>query len=189
MVAGTGLAWSSQQGALGSGPRISTSALPVGVNLVTLTATNSVGVAATSTVRITVDGNLGTPGPTLTAGPGQIGWHVATGTVQLQTAQLHVGNRGSGVLQFTASSGAPWLTLSASTGTAPATLALTANPGGFPEGRSEDTVVHLTAVGVPGQVITIPVRLAVGDTFNVGNPTPPVVAEVIHHDSFEGTSQ
>ena len=35
----------------------------------------------------------------------------------------------------------------------------------------EDAVVTLTAVGVPNQVITVPVHLSVGNTFVAGNTT------------------
>ena len=45
-----------------------------------------------------------------------------------QTADLNVGNGGAGRLEFTANSSAAWLTVSATTGVAPATLT--------PDGRS-----------------------------------------------------
>jgi hypothetical protein len=167
----TTLQWTIPGRTLGSGPRLSISDLPVGVNLVTLTATNnSLGLSGTASVSVTVKEVLDLPGPTLTAGPTQIGWHVGVGESLLQTAELDIGNSGSGDLGFTAQSSAPWLTLSATTGTAPATLTLTANPSGFAGGVTEETEVTLTAVGIPGQVITVPVTLSVGNTFVV---TPP----------------
>jgi hypothetical protein len=167
----TSLAWSTQGEPIGSGPRLSITDLPVGMNLVTLTATNSLGLTATTTVSIIVKEGLDQPGPTLTAGPTQIGWHVGAGESQLQTVELDIGNSGSDNLEFTASSNAPWLTLSAEIGTAPATLTLTADPAGFAGGVTEQTVVTLTAVGIPGQVITVPVTLSVGNTFVVGGDT------------------
>ena len=186
-IADSGLAWSSQQGALGTGAQLSVTDLPVGVNVVTLTATNSASLTATSVIRITVDGNLDPPGPTLTAGPGQIGWQVAAGETQPQIANLYIGNRGSGTVQFTLSSGAPWLSSSATTGTAPATLTLTANPAGLANGVILDTTLTLTAVGNAAQVITVPIRLSAGDTFDVGNATPPV-NDVIFHNGFEAAA-
>jgi len=185
-IAGGNLAWSSRQGAIGTGARVSISGLPVGVNPITLSATNSLGLTATSTVNILVDGNLGPSGPMLTAGPMQIGWQVPAGEVQLQSAPLDVGNRGSGDLQFTASSSASWLTLNATTGSAPTTLTLSANPAGLAEGVSVDASVTLAAVGIPDQVIVVPVRLAVGNTFEVGNAMPPVVVDFIVRNDFEG---
>ena len=165
VIPDTGLAWSTLSGALGAGPRLSITDLPVGVNRVTLTATNSLGLVAVTTASVTVKDNVDLPGPTLTAGPAQIGWHVGVGELQPQTATLDIGNSGSGNLEFTARSNAPWLTLSTTTGVAPATLILTANPAGFSGGVTEKASVTLTAVGLAGQVITVPVTLSVGNTF------------------------
>jgi hypothetical protein len=184
-ISGAGLAWSSAQGALGTGGRVSVASLPVGVHVLTLTATNSFGLVATRTVTVSVDGNLAARGPTLTAGPGQIGWQVGPGEVLAQTAALDISNSGSGILQFALSGGAPWLTPSASGGTAPTTITLSANPAGLADGQILDTTVTLTAVGFPDQVITVPVRLAVGDTFDVGNAVPPIRLDIVHRDGFE----
>ncbi len=87
-VGDAGLAWSSDKaGALGTGALVSSDSLPVGVNIITLTATNSVGQSATATVTVVVDDDLNPPGPTLSAGPGQVAlacgcWHnhAANGT-------------------------------------------------------------------------------------------------------------
>jgi hypothetical protein len=184
-LADTHLEWSSPQGALGSGARLSVANLPLGSNRLTLTATNSLGLAATSSVVVVVDADPVALGPTLTAGPGQLGWHVTAGEVALQTAELDIGNRGSGDLQFTISSGAAWLTQNVTQGTAPATITLTANPAGFAEGVSVDTTVTVAAIGFPAQVITVPVRLAVGNTFVVGNG-PPLPPDAIYRNGFDG---
>ena len=184
-LADASLAWSSAQGALGSGARLSVANLPLGANLLTLTATNSLGLAATSAVTVVVDADPIVLGPTLTVGPGQLGWHVTQGELQLQTAELDIGNRGGGVLQFTVSSGASWLSSTVTQGTAPATITLTANPAGFTEGVSEDTTLTISAVGFPDQAIRVPVRLSVGNTFVVGNGAPPP-EDAIYHDGFDG---
>jgi hypothetical protein len=184
-LADPNLAWSSPQGSLGAGARLSVANLPLGVNLLTLTATNSLGLAATSTITVVVDADPIVLGPTLTVGPTQVGWHVTQGELQLQTAELDIGNRGGGSLQFTVSSGASWLSSNVTQGTAPATITLTADPAGLADGASEDTTLTLTAVGNPGQVITVPVRLAAGNTFVTGNGPPPPV-DAIFHDGFDG---
>ena len=185
-LADASLAWSSVHGALGTGARLSLANLPLGVNPITLTATNSLGLSATRDVLVVVEADPVVLGPTLTVGPGQIGWHVQQGDLTLQTEELDIGNRGAGTVQFTISSGAPWLSANVTGGTAPATITLTANPAGFADGVSVDTTVTIAAVGLPGQSITVPVRLAVGNTFVAGNAAPPPV-DAIYHDGFDGS--
>lgn len=173
LLQGAAMVWSTPQGTLGTGPRISVATLPLGTHTVTLTATNSVGLSATRRVSVIVGPDPGIPGPTLTVGSGPLGWQVAAGETALQTATLALSNRGSGTLTFTAVSAAPWLTLSASSGSVPTTITLTANPSGFAEGSSTDTSISITG-GSPAQTISVPVRLAVGNTFNVGNASKPI---------------
>jgi hypothetical protein len=184
-LADTHLAWSSSQGTLGSGARLTVANLPLGSNVVTLTATDSLGLATASSVTVFVDADPIALGPTLVVGPGQLAWHVAAGELAPQTAELEIGNRGSGTLQFTISNDAAWLTPSATQGTAPATITFTANPAGFAEGESIETTVRIAAVGFPSQLISVPVRLAVGNTFVVGNGTPPL-PDAIYRNGFEG---
>jgi YVTN family beta-propeller protein len=171
----TGLVWSMPGRPLGSGSRLSITDLPAGVNQVTLTATNSLGLADAISVTLVVKENPGLPGPTLTAGPRRIGWHVAAGETQPQTSELEIGNSGGGNLEFTAQSSAPWLTVSAEAGTAPATLTVAADPAGLGEGVTAEASVTVTAVGMTGQSITVPVTLSVGNTFVVGNANPRTV--------------
>ena len=181
-----GLAWSSELGPLGTGKHLSISNLPVGPHVVTLTATDSLALDATATAMVTVHANPGAgAGPTLTAGPLQFGWHVAVGETVLQTGAIEIGNSGSGALQFAVSSGAGWLVPEITGGTAPATLMLTADPSGLADGQVRDTTLILTALGYPDQVILIPVRIAMGDTFDVGIADPPVPMNTILRDGFE----
>jgi YVTN family beta-propeller protein len=168
VIPDAGLAWAADGRPLGSGPRLSVTDLPIGTSEIVLTATNSAGLSATATVRITVREVIPFPGPTLTAGPGQVGWHVAEGETQVQTAELHVGNSGSGDLGFTAESDAPWLTVLPDAGNAPATLTLFADPRDFEEGMRGEAHVTVTAPGSPDQILTIPVTLSMGNTFQHG---------------------
>jgi YVTN family beta-propeller protein len=187
-LGGAALAWSTPAGSLGSGPRVSVATLPVGVHVVTLTATDSLGLSATKTISITVAASPLAPGPALTAGPAEIGWHVGPGTPLQQTATVDVDNSGSGNLQFTVSSGAAWLVPSFASGTAPARLTLAANPAGLLAGQILDTTLTLSAVGFPSQVITIPVRLAAGNTFDVGNGPPSLLPDLVLKDGFEANA-
>jgi YVTN family beta-propeller protein len=184
-LADTHLAWSSPHGALGTGARVTAANLPLGSNVVTLTATNSLGLTATSSVTVVVVADPIELGPTLTVGPTELGWHVAAGEPTPQSAELDIGNRGSGTVQFTISSDASWLTPSVTQGTAPATVTFTADPAGFGEGVSVDATVRIVSVGSPAQSIAVPARLAVGNTFVVGNAPPPL-PDAIYRNGFDG---
>jgi hypothetical protein len=166
VVQDTGLAWSASGTALGSGGKLSLPNLPLGINPITLTATDSLGLSASTTVSVTVIVAPAKPGPTLTAGPLQLGWQVAAGESTPQTATLNIGNAGSGNLEFTAQSNAPWLTLSAPSGQAPTAITITADPSSFSPGRTEQATITLTAVGLTSQVIHVPALLSVGNTFS-----------------------
>jgi YVTN family beta-propeller protein len=174
VIGEAGLAWSIPGRALGAGPRLSITDLPTGLNRVTLTATNSFGLSATTSVLVVVRDETGPAGPTLTADPRRIGWHVAAGETQLQTAELDVDNAGPGGLEFTAQTTAPWLSLSATGGTTPATLTLTADPNGFAGGTTVEAGVTVSRVGSGGQPVTVPVTLSLGNTFVVGDAEPEV---------------
>jgi len=177
-ITGADLVWSNQNGQLGTGPLLSLDDLPAGVNTITLMATNSAGLTASSSITVIVDDDLTLPGPTLAAGPMQIGRHVGTGTSAPQTAEVVISNAGNGNLTWEASSNAPWLTLDASNGDTPATLTLSADPTGITDGTT--AVATLTIVGKNGndivETIEIPVSLGVGATYENGGGgiTPPL---------------
>jgi YVTN family beta-propeller protein len=179
VIGDTGLAWSDSGTPLGSGGKLSLTNLSLGIHPITLTATNSLGLSATVTVNVTVTASPVQPGPTLTAGPTPIGWQVAAGESNPQTATLNIGNAGSGSLEFMAQSNAPWLTLSTPSGAAPAAITLTADPSIFAAGSTARATVTLTAAGMPSQVIQIPATLYIGNTFVGGQPSSPVVPNVV----------
>jgi Viral BACON domain len=176
-VDGSGLVWKDQNNnTLGSGALLSLDALPVGSNVITLQATNSVGQSASASVTVIVDDDLNLPGPTLTTGPDQVGWQVGEGSTQVQSAPISIGNAGSGTLDWTASSSASWLTLDATSGSVdtgdPAILTASADPSGLAGGTiySANITIYVPASGsTPAQKAVIPVSLSVGDV----RATPP----------------
>ena len=171
-VADSGLVWKQGATVLGTGPLLSLDSLPVGTDVITLQATNSVGHTASTTVTVIVSDNLNLPGPNLTAGPLQVGWQVSAGSTQHQTADISIDNLGSGDMSWTAAKNtASWLTLSAASGTVtaagdPSVLTLTANPTGLASGKTYSALVTITQpVGTNNptlQTIVIPVSLSVG---------------------------
>ena len=168
-VADSGLVWSDQLGnVLGIGAIFSKTDLRVGTNIITLTATNSAGLSASTSIAVIVDDDLRFPGPILSLGPSQVNWHIAPGTTALQTSQIIINNAGGGTLNWTASSNQAWLTLGVGAGSTPFTLTLTANPAGMTDGTTRTANVTITkpANGEPAQTIVVPVNLSMGRVFN-----------------------
>ena len=181
IVAGSGLVWKNSQGdTLGTGPQLSSDDLPVGSNVITLQATNSVGKSASASVTVIVDDELTLPGPTLSAGPGQVGWQVPAGSTQVESSDISINNAGSGSLDWTASKNADWLSLSTTSGSItadgdPATVALSADPTGLASGKTYSDQVTLTKPASgddPEQKIIILVTLSVGDIWTTAPGTP-----------------
>lgn len=177
-VDSAGLAWTNSQGeTLGVGALLSLDKLAVGTNVISMTATNSIGISATTTVTVIVDDDLSLPGPTLTVGPTQIAWHVAVGETEVQTASLSINNAGSGDLQWAVASDQAWLTMDSDTGIVeavdtPKVLKVTADPVGL--ANDATYIAHLTIRQLPigdnlEQTITIPVMLSIGNVFDMSS--------------------
>jgi hypothetical protein len=165
-VSGSGLVWTDQRGdVLGTGEAVDVTNLPVGTDVITLTATDSLSLIAAAHITVTVDDDLKPAGPILSVGPNQVNWQIAPGTAASQTAHVGIANVGGGNLNWTASSNQGWLTLSAHSGSAPFSLTLTANPADMTNGQLRTAHVTLTkpADGGPAQNVVIPVQIAMGD--------------------------
>lgn len=165
-VAGSGLVWSTQRRALGSGALLSVADLEVGANVVTLTATNSLGVSAATSITLQVGDDVALPGPLLAVGPQSLGWSVASGTTQVQSATLSVANAGGGTLGFGAASSAAWLSPTPNGGNAPNVLTVTADPTGMTDGTTLIAEIVLTVNADPSQVVHVPVSLSMGNVFD-----------------------
>lgn len=165
-LAGRTLQWRNGDGdLLGYGNTLSLTDLPVGVNEITFSAANGDGLTGSDTVVVIVDDDLSLPGPTLTAAPTQLGWHVAAGETAEQSAPVTIHNGGGGALSWEAAADAAWLTLSASSGDAPATLTLTADPAGLAPGETATATLTLTNPDAPEQTLAIPVSLTAGNAW------------------------
>jgi len=168
-LAGSSLTWSVGGNPLGTGALISADDLPVGVNQVRLTAENSEGLSVSTFITVIVDDDLDLPGPTLSVAPTTFGWHVAAGATAPQTEEVHISNAGGGTLDWTAEEEAAWLTLETTSGTAPATLGVTADPAGLEDGTVVTTTLRIrapTAGGHVAETVDIPVSLLVGDVYH-----------------------
>lgn len=163
------LVWSNQYGQLGSGTLFSLTDLPVGINEITLTATNSAGLSASTTITVVVEDDLDLSQPALAVGPNPIGWHVATGSATVQQTVVTVVNVGGGVMEsWTAESDVEWLTLQVTDGGMPGSLTVSTDPSGLPDGTSRSATIIITADFDNGetQTVTLPVHLSVGDVYS-----------------------
>jgi hypothetical protein len=177
MVSNAGLAWSSAAGALGAGPLMTQSLLPPGADVITLTATNSEGLAASASVTVYVDDNIDPDGPTLQVSPGSVTWAINSGVTTPQTQTLTVSNLGTGSFTWQASSDSTWLTVSATSGNDGNSLVATGNPAGMNNGETRSG--HLTFTTTNNgytQTLQLPVSLTQGDIFQSAytGPMPPL---------------
>jgi hypothetical protein len=159
------LAWRDQAGALGTGATLSISDLPVGTDVITLTATDSLNQKASTSITVVVDDDLSLPGPTVSVGPDQFDWAFTSTVSVSQTAGLTLDNVGGGVLNWTATADVPWLKLDVSSGTAPASITLTADPSGLANNAVYNGHVFINVPangGNPAQQIAVPVSAEVG---------------------------
>ncbi|MCB8945091.1 MAG: BACON domain-containing protein [Ardenticatenaceae bacterium] len=162
------LVWSNQYGELGTGAVLDITDLPVGVNQITLTATNSKGLSASKTITVIVQDDLQPPAASLQIGPNPIGWHVAVGETAVHTTTVHFANMGLGNLTWTASEDADWLTMSSYNGSAPEEITFMADPTGLNANKSYAAHVTITASNGQGstQEITLPVTLSIGNVWD-----------------------
>jgi len=131
------------------------------------------------------DGNLsayGTTGttapPVLAVAPSSLTFAGTTGAASPASKTLSVTNTGGGALSFSTGSNASWLSVTPGSGSAPATLSVTAATGSLSAGTYTGNVT-VTAAGVSGSPSTIPV------TFTVTDPPPPSSGDwlQIEHDA------
>ena len=151
-----------------TGDRISISDLPVGENTVVLTATNSHGLSASTSITVFVTDELKNPGPTLSVAPLLVGWSVRTGGSDPVPKKLTISNVGSGSITWKAEENADWLRVSSSEGTAPTVLTLSANTHKLTPGRTHSTTLRVTSAQDPANAISIPVTLTIDYSGFVG---------------------
>jgi hypothetical protein len=165
-VASAGLVWTYQIGSnapvkIGTGPLLTKTDLPIGANIVTLTATDSVGLSAATSITVNVTDDDRPLGPTLTVAPPELGFGTV-GQPAVMTATLSVGNMGSGQVHWSVRSDQPWLTASPASGTAPSKIVVSANPASLPTSTIANGNLILTAPGPDvgaTQTVTVPVTI------------------------------
>ena len=163
--------WStSKAGEFATGRSVQTDSLPVGENVIAVTATNRLGESSTATITAFIGDTLVPPGPTLSVAPQTIAWHVAGDAETARLATLAVDNHGEGTLEFTLSNDASWLLIDSEptigTAVAPRTFNISADPTLVPLGVTSRATLTLQNVADPNDVILVPVELSRGNVFD-----------------------
>jgi len=164
---GTGqLSWTATQDrswlTLGATSGTGDASIPVAIN-----SSGLAGGTYTGGIVVTAPGATGSPqrvsvvltvlAPGLAVSPALIHETAPTGSTTPINTNLHVANSGNGSITWSATKTQPWLTLSATTGAAPADVVVTLNPTGLPPGIQSDTILFTAPEALNGPV-KVPVQ-------------------------------
>jgi glucose/arabinose dehydrogenase len=143
---------------------------------ITVTAPGADGSPRTVPVTFTV----APPPPVLSTAPASLSFTAAEGGANPPAQNVSVTNGGGGTLDFSAADDAGWLSVSPSSGSAPATLSVSPIVSGLAAGTYTGAVT-VTADGVSGSPKTVTVTLTV-------NPPPAHPPGLVAAWGFEETS-
>jgi Peptidase family M28/Viral BACON domain len=101
-----------------------------------------------------------TTGATIATSPTSMSFTGLAGGANPASQALTISNAGTGTLTWTATSNAPWLTLSATSGTAPSSVTVSASTAGLAAGTLNGTIT-ITAAGATNSPFSVPVTLTV----------------------------
>lgn len=122
------------------------------------TASVTFSAAGASNSPVTIPVTLSIAPPTLFVSPTSLSFSAFQGQGNPASKTLSITNTGAGTVNWTASSSASWLTLSAASGTAPTTLTVSVNTSGLSLGVYNANIT-VTSPGSSGSPQTIPVTL------------------------------
>lgn len=157
------LSWSSSlDGTLGTGTSLAVNAatLQEGSHAITLSATDSAGAIGTASIAIQVVRIRPAFPAAISVGPSGLSLQADVGSSSSAPQSLAIRNTGDGTLTWTATANQPWIVLSATSGTAPSNVAVSANPSGLAAGNYSGSV-SITPSGSSGSPVNIPVSLTV----------------------------
>jgi uncharacterized protein (TIGR03437 family) len=109
---------------------------------------------------------MAAPAPTIAVAPTSLTFQYAIGGVSPSGQLVQITNSGGGVLNWTATSSASWLTVAS--GTAPSTLTVSVVPSGLAAG-TYNASIQISSAGASNTPVTVPVTLIVA-------PAPPSLA-------------
>jgi hypothetical protein len=102
----------------------------------------------------------GTQQPDLRVNPASLAFSAQQNGPNPPAQDVQITNAGGGTLNWTAVADVPWISLSASSGTAPATLSVSVNIAGLPAGTHQGKVV-ISAEGAANSPATVNVTLTI----------------------------
>ena len=159
----TSATWLSVAVASGTAPStLSVLVSPTGLGAGTYTRSVQISAAGASNspVSVAVTLTVAPAPPVLAVSPQALTFNYAVGG-RIPAAQgISITNTGGGALSWVASASAAWVGLSPASGTAPATLSVSANPATLAAGSYSATVL-ITAAGATGSPASVSVTLVV----------------------------
>ncbi len=160
------LQWISNiDGVLGNGATLSVATLRVGTHIITVRADDGVGGVTSASIQVTVVGDPTQAPPVpnaLSVGPSPVVLNAANG---LPDATLSIENQNAGnVISWNAVASAPWVQLSASSGTTPDSITISANGKGLTAGTYLATITF-TSPDVPDQAQIVQVQLTISAVY------------------------
>lgn len=140
---------------------------------ITISAASATNSPLTVPVTLTV---TAPPVPTIAVAPASMSFSAQTGGANPASQTLSVTNAGTGSLTFNVAGNQPWLSVSPLSGTAPASITVTAQTGSLAAGTYNGTIT-VTSASASNSPVSVPV------TFTV--TTPPVGTERLGNPGFE----
>ncbi|MDX2030097.1 MAG: S8 family serine peptidase [Blastocatellia bacterium] len=123
-----------------------------------------------------------TPAPRIAVAPATLSFTATVGGANPANQILNLTNAGGGTLAWTVGDDAPWLTVTAASGTAPATLTASVNIAGLAAGALNATIT-ITGTGATNSPVTVPVTLQL----DAPPQPPPTATELLVNGGFEGS--
>ena len=136
--------------------------------------------AASVTVPVTFTVTAAPVPPAIGASPTALSFTATQGGTNPAPQTLSISNTGGGTLTWTASDNAPWLTLSAASGTGNGSVTLTATTGTLPVGSNSGTVTLNGGTGVTPVIVPVTFTVAAA-------PVPPAIGASPTALSFTAT--
>jgi uncharacterized protein (TIGR03437 family) len=174
--------WIAVSPASGTAPStLSVTVSPDGLNAGTYTGSVQIAAAGASNspTSIPVTFTVTASPPVLGVAPQALTFQYANGGAAPAAQNVTISNTGGGSLAWTATASDYWLTVSAASGSAPATLGIGINPVNLAAGTYTGSV-QIAGAGATGSPVAIAVKLVV-----TGNPPAGTISGVGNAASFQ----